>query len=125
MAVGMTASSAQVTISGNVTTIGMSQPGTTQTLKHVWTTGTGAAATLATVTNGKTAYVVSMGILANAANDFLIMDSSDNIIAGCRSLLNSTATYSPVTPIWTYASGTNIRGSAANTSTIWIIYYEV
>lgn len=100
-------------------------PGSGQTVLHVHAVGTGAAATLATVSTGKTAYIIVVEVGGTAAAAPVLLTSADASIFYIRHAANASVFIASPVPLASYASGTNIRWNGLATSEIDIWYVEV
>lgn len=95
-----------------------------QVLKNARGTGTGAAQTAATITSGKTGYLMAVNVTGSAGTNGLLNDNSDTALMtiGVPTGNGHTCVSAGGCPLAVYTSGQNIRVSFPATA-IWSIVY--
>lgn len=116
------------TVTANITgSVATAPPGTgaSQTIITIKADGTGAAATLYTVPANKILYITGWWIanFAGAAASPQLMTSADAPIVITSVTATSSGTYFPISPIASFAAGTNVRYQAAGTTSVGITGY--
>jgi len=111
-------------ISVSAVLAGIQLPSASQSWKYAQGACNGASKTAATVTAGKTAYVIAVTV-DGSANDAVQLETSAGAgILRLRFLANTGLVISNPVPIAVYQAGENIKIEGAATSIYGIVYYE-
>ena len=130
MGMGMTTTSTQVTISGDVIADGLPSPTTAQTpINNIHITSSTNVETMYTVTAGKTFYLYGISVMSTSSTTCKLYDSAGTTeLWFCRiDSVDENAMFTPVVPIavYTTAQDVKIRTVTNSGAQITIVGYEV